>query len=558
MSTTSLTPPVSPTNQSPLSSAGLHEAVVGYVPEQDGEIALAVGDLIASVKDLGNGWSLVKNVTSDNIIGIVPTTCIQPMITFPPLSGDVASGHFHVQSGGDRMGIEDTDGEHFSIGGQVMCNECVRITGSLLPGKICHASVECHNGDCLERFKEEERCDDAVNGCQHKRCLGAKSDSFQSPNCDEFLCNEHGDENLARDGMAARAGLTQNNKIIWSGLMSDGDIPLAPPSHVLCTGHSSLYVTPADQQKQTAKGFLYELSPSAGCVPANAPPRALGDGSQPVLSHAASCAAAWGSRQLADCGPWGSKKPRMIVKPNRDKTFTRTDERFSNEYESNDTLQLRGCEYRFRSADLSGSQTMAAHPQPPCDLLQRSSSARRTTRKGHSRPCEHNGATNEFDRTLQGNSLKQLAQLSETVDRYSIDEGDGAGEELKNLVGIDSEHHNVERKTCMISLGSNKLNDDDGGGGLQYYYKDYRSVDMQQLGQHECGAGVGGTENGKRGNGGYDIVGQNDDEESGAGVLVSSTRRLRRPRSTRSHRLPSLFSSFILVLYHTCTVRSLH
>ena len=56
------TTPLSPGSPLPY----LHQVVVGYVPEHDGEIRLLVGEVIASVKDLGNGWTLGKNVSSGN------------------------------------------------------------------------------------------------------------------------------------------------------------------------------------------------------------------------------------------------------------------------------------------------------------------------------------------------------------------------------------------------------------------------------------------------------------------------------------------------------------
>ena len=57
----------------------LYRAVVGYTPNHDGEIDVKVGDIIACVKHLGNGWSLGKNESScGHVVGIFPSQCIVP------------------------------------------------------------------------------------------------------------------------------------------------------------------------------------------------------------------------------------------------------------------------------------------------------------------------------------------------------------------------------------------------------------------------------------------------------------------------------------------------
>ena len=70
------------TPSSPLSPLEIHRAVETHAPHHDGEIALTAGDIITDVKDLGNGWTLGKNVSRDTL-GIFPSRLIQPMSTLP-------------------------------------------------------------------------------------------------------------------------------------------------------------------------------------------------------------------------------------------------------------------------------------------------------------------------------------------------------------------------------------------------------------------------------------------------------------------------------------------
>ena len=78
MSLSAPTTPISPS--SPLTC--LHQAVSNYVPQLDGEIALTAGDIIASVKDLGNGWCLGKNISAGNVVGIFPSRCVRFLSAF--------------------------------------------------------------------------------------------------------------------------------------------------------------------------------------------------------------------------------------------------------------------------------------------------------------------------------------------------------------------------------------------------------------------------------------------------------------------------------------------
>lgn len=69
------TTPMSPTDPG---VAAFHSVVLSYRPRLDGEIALHAGDLVTSVRDLGNGWSLGRNVSrgGGNSVGIFPTKCL--------------------------------------------------------------------------------------------------------------------------------------------------------------------------------------------------------------------------------------------------------------------------------------------------------------------------------------------------------------------------------------------------------------------------------------------------------------------------------------------------
>jgi len=73
------TTPISP--GSPLTS--LYQVIIDYIPEHDGEIGLVFGDVISTIKDLGNGWTLGKNVSNGNVVGIFPSTCVRLLSTFP-------------------------------------------------------------------------------------------------------------------------------------------------------------------------------------------------------------------------------------------------------------------------------------------------------------------------------------------------------------------------------------------------------------------------------------------------------------------------------------------
>ena len=62
-----LTSPTTPT-----SPQVLHSATRAHLPQHEGEMKLSVGDVIANVKELGNGWALGQNLTRDRL-GVFPS-----------------------------------------------------------------------------------------------------------------------------------------------------------------------------------------------------------------------------------------------------------------------------------------------------------------------------------------------------------------------------------------------------------------------------------------------------------------------------------------------------
>ena len=73
-----------PTVAADLSGCCLFRAICNYEPSHDGELPVKVGDIITSVKQLGNGWSLGKNRQKT---GIFPSDIVVPLSvgSFPSL-----------------------------------------------------------------------------------------------------------------------------------------------------------------------------------------------------------------------------------------------------------------------------------------------------------------------------------------------------------------------------------------------------------------------------------------------------------------------------------------
>ena len=59
----------------------LYQAIENYVPCQDGEMALAEGDLVSDVRILGNGWALGKNLSRRGTVGVFKLRCTVQVVT---------------------------------------------------------------------------------------------------------------------------------------------------------------------------------------------------------------------------------------------------------------------------------------------------------------------------------------------------------------------------------------------------------------------------------------------------------------------------------------------
>ncbi len=73
--------PVSPVTTPPGGGSGtefIYRVIQSYNPVHEGEIALTTGDIVSDTKNLGNGWTLGRNVTRDTL-GIFPSKFIRPM-----------------------------------------------------------------------------------------------------------------------------------------------------------------------------------------------------------------------------------------------------------------------------------------------------------------------------------------------------------------------------------------------------------------------------------------------------------------------------------------------
>ena len=63
----------------------LYQAVSDHTPRHGGELSLTAGDIITSVRQLGNGWALGRNESApDRAAGIFPVACVVAVTTSPP------------------------------------------------------------------------------------------------------------------------------------------------------------------------------------------------------------------------------------------------------------------------------------------------------------------------------------------------------------------------------------------------------------------------------------------------------------------------------------------
>jgi len=63
----------------------LYQALSDHTPNHDGELTISVGDIITSVRQLGNGWALGRNASApDRPVGIFPVACVVAVTATPP------------------------------------------------------------------------------------------------------------------------------------------------------------------------------------------------------------------------------------------------------------------------------------------------------------------------------------------------------------------------------------------------------------------------------------------------------------------------------------------
>jgi len=66
----------------------LYQAVSDHTPSHDGELTLSAGDIVTSVRQLGNGWALGRNESApDRPAGIFPVACVVA-VSAPPRPAD--------------------------------------------------------------------------------------------------------------------------------------------------------------------------------------------------------------------------------------------------------------------------------------------------------------------------------------------------------------------------------------------------------------------------------------------------------------------------------------
>lgn len=109
-------PPSSEFRSSPLK---LYKTVGGFVPSHDGELELRPGDIVASVRELGNGWSLGKNENADSRVGIFPSRCVRPLPTYvaiPKVPHSTAMKYSHEDARSGVQGDRDCAGAPCSVG----------------------------------------------------------------------------------------------------------------------------------------------------------------------------------------------------------------------------------------------------------------------------------------------------------------------------------------------------------------------------------------------------------------------------------------------------------
>jgi len=99
-------------------SRSLYRVILAYSPKCEGEIALDVGEVISTVKELGNGWALGRNSArsgdGENAVGILPSVCIERIKTFVKSS---STPEDHLSSNNDVL--SDVRGERDVVASKV-------------------------------------------------------------------------------------------------------------------------------------------------------------------------------------------------------------------------------------------------------------------------------------------------------------------------------------------------------------------------------------------------------------------------------------------------------
>ena len=69
----------SPTTPTTPPMETLQRVTRGYTPRHQGELQLRTGDVVAGGKELGNGWTVARNVSRGDRTGIFPSACVEPL-----------------------------------------------------------------------------------------------------------------------------------------------------------------------------------------------------------------------------------------------------------------------------------------------------------------------------------------------------------------------------------------------------------------------------------------------------------------------------------------------
>ena len=91
-----------------------YRVIHGHNPQRQDELHLVVGDVVTHVKDLNNGWTLGRNISSPNgsqLVGVFPSSCVAPMARHASVTSDCEPRH-------GLMNV-DVEARHGSITGDI-------------------------------------------------------------------------------------------------------------------------------------------------------------------------------------------------------------------------------------------------------------------------------------------------------------------------------------------------------------------------------------------------------------------------------------------------------